>query len=102
MIRIKKGDQVKILSGKDKGKTGKVIGLVSDGTRILVEGINLVKKRMRPKKQGQKGETVNVARSLHASNVMLVCPNCKKAARVGSKIDGQEKYRVCKSCEARV
>ena len=74
-MRIKKGDQVKIISGKDRGKTGTVLKVLSENNRISIEGINSYKKRMRPKKQGQKGETVTVVRPLHASNVLLLCKN---------------------------
>ena len=101
-MKIKKGDQVKIISGKDRGKSGKVIGVFSKDSRISVEGINLYKKRVRPTKQGQKGETVIVPRPLSASNVMIICSNCKKAARVGFRVEEKEKVRLCKKCGARV
>lgn len=105
-MKIKKGDQVKIISGKDKGKTGKTLRVFGKESKVSVEGINLYKKRVRPKQQGQKGETVLVPRPFSASKAMLVCPNCKKAVRVGFRVEGdgkmKEKIRYCKKCGARV
>jgi large subunit ribosomal protein L24 len=99
MLRIKKGDQVKILAGKDSGKTGSVLSVLSDG-RVVVEGLNLVNKRMRPKQQGKTGEMVKIPQPVNASNVLLVCKNCKKAARVGFRSLDSKKVRYCKKCEA--
>ncbi len=97
---IKKGDKVKILSGKDRGKTANVIKTYPAEMRISVEGINVYKKRRRPTKQGQKGETVNVVRPMPASKVMLVCKNCGKPTRIGHRLEGNRKVRVCRKCEA--
>jgi len=99
-MKIKKGDQVKILNGKDRGKTGKVLSASPREEKITIEGLNLVKKRVRPKKQGQKGETVNVPRPIMASRVALICKSCDRAVRVGFRIEGKEKVRVCKKCNA--
>ncbi|MFH1246497.1 MAG: 50S ribosomal protein L24 [Candidatus Liptonbacteria bacterium] len=101
-MRIKKGDTVRIMIGKDRGKSGKVLSVAPDEARLIVDGINLSKKRSRPKKQGEKGETVLVPRPLRASNVMIVCSNCKRAVRIGMKLEGAEKFRYCKHCEARI
>lgn len=101
-MRIKKGDQVKILAGRDRGKIGKVTAVLIEAGRITVEGMNTAKKRMKPRKQGQKGETIAIAHPLQESNVMLVCPNCKKATRIGARVEGKEKYRFCKKCDARI
>lgn len=101
-MKIKKGDTVKILRGKDRGKTGPVLHAFPTELRVTVEGANLMKKRVRPKRQGQKGETVLVPRSLAISNVMLICPSCKKPTRVGSRMEGETKVRFCKKCDARV
>lgn len=100
-MKLKKGDQVKIISGKERGKSGSVLRVFPAESRITVEGINLYKKRTRPKQQGQKGETVMVARPFAASNAMLICSNCKKPARVGFGTEGKEKMRICKKCGAR-
>jgi large subunit ribosomal protein L24 len=101
-MKIRKGDNVMIMSGKDRGKSGKVLRVLPKMDKVLVEGFNLAKKAMRPKKQGQKGEIVSVARPLHASNVMILCGSCKKAARVGYKMEGEQKVRYCKNCSAHI
>jgi large subunit ribosomal protein L24 len=105
-MKIKKGDQVKIISGKDRGKTGAVISVSVKDSKVTVEGANLYKKRVRPTKQGQKGETVTVSRPFSASNAMIICSNCKKASRVGFRIEGSAKsgvkVRYCKKCEAKI
>ncbi|MEK7512772.1 MAG: 50S ribosomal protein L24 [Patescibacteria group bacterium] len=99
-MRIKKGDTVKIIAGKDRGKTGKVQHIDRDGDRISVEGLNLFKKHVRPRRQGEKGEVVQVVRPMRISNVMLVCPSCVKPTRVGARFENDRKVRVCKKCNA--
>ena len=101
-MKIKKGDTVKIMRGKDRGKTGKVLHSLPADEKIVVEGLNVVKKRSRPKRQGQKGETVLVPRPLYASNVMLICTNCKNPTRVGLRMDGERHVRYCKKCKATI
>ena len=97
-MKLKKGDNVKVLSGKDRGKTGKVLAVFYDDAKILVEGVNLFKKHRRPKKQGEKGEVVTVPRPLHMGKVALVCGSCGKATRIGMRIEGEKKSRYCKKC----
>lgn len=97
-MKIHKGDTVKIISGKDRGKSGKVIKVLSDRNAIIVDGINTFKKHRRPKKQGEKGEIVTVVRPFAVSNAMLICSSCKEATRVGYKIEGEKKFRYCKKC----
>ena len=99
-MNLKKGDNVMVITGKDKGRTGTVQRVLTADDRVLVKDINTVKKRTRPTRQGEKGQTVTVARSLHVSNLMLVCKNCKKPTRVGYRRDGDNKVRYCKQCEA--
>lgn len=99
-MHIKKGDQVKIIAGKDRGKTGTVAKVFPEKERVVVDGINMYKKRVRPKRQGEKGESVLIAFPLKASNVMLVCSNCKKPSRVGARKEGEKKMRYCKKCGA--
>lgn len=99
---IKKGDKVQIIAGIDKGKTGKVIKVISVSParhRLLVEGIQLVKKHQRPKKQGEKGEIISFPRSLDISNALLICSNCGKASRIGRKLEGDKKVRYCRKCK---
>ena len=99
-MNIKKGDTVKMLSGTDRGKTGTVLKVFPEDNRATVEGMNLYKKRVRPKTQNQKGETVLVPRPVFASNIMLVCGSCKNAARTGYRMDERKKERFCKKCKA--
>ena len=99
-MNIKKGDQVKIITGKDRGKTGKVIKVFLEENKITVEGVNLYKKRVRPRKTRQKGEVVLVARPLAGSNVMLVCSACGKPTRVGHRRERDQGVRYCKKCKA--
>ena len=97
-MKIKKGDTVLISAGKDRKKTGKVIEVFPKDRRIMVEGINIVKKHVKPKRSGEKGQRVEVPRPFSVSNVKLICPRCKSAVRVGFKIIDKRKYRVCKKC----
>lgn len=97
-MKIKKGDNVKIIVGKDKNKTGKVLKVLPDKNKLLLEGLNLYKKHVRPKTQEEKGQTVSVPRPIDASNVMLVCSSCDKAVRVGYRTEDGNKIRFCKKC----
>ncbi len=99
-MKIHKGDIVQVMVGKDRGKNGKVLNVDTAESRVLVEGLNMVKKHMRPKKQGEKGEIVSLPRPLNVSKVMLVCPSCKEPVRVGFQIDNAAKRRICRSCKA--
>jgi large subunit ribosomal protein L24 len=99
-MNIKKGDTVKILSGTDRSKTGKVLRVYPESARLTVEGMNLYKRRVKPKTQGQKGETVLVARPMASSKAMIVCQSCKKATRVGYRVHEGSKERFCKKCQA--
>lgn len=89
-----------MMRGKDAGKTGAVLRVDSDARKLVVEGLNMAKKNMRPKKQGQKGEVVAIPRAIDISNAMLVCKNCKAPARMGVRREGEKKVRVCKKCDA--
>jgi large subunit ribosomal protein L24 len=100
LLDIKKGDQVKIITGKDKGKEGRVLRVLPKRDRVLVEALNMYKKRMKPKKQGEKGQMIDLPRPLTRSNLMLVCKSCKKATRVGYRVEGDIKTRICKKCQA--
>ena len=89
---------MKIMAGKDKGKTGKVAKVIPSKEKIIVEGMNIKKKNIRPKKQGQKGHIAQISAPFYASNAMIVCSSCGKAARTGYKMEGEKKIRVCKKC----
>lgn len=98
-MKIKKGDKIIVISGKDKGKTGKVVNVLSDILKIIVEGINIKKKHMRPKKEGQKGQIIQMAAPISVSNVKLICTKCEKPVRVGYKfLENKNKVRICKKC----
>ncbi len=107
-MKILKGDNVLIISGKDRGKTGKVLNAFPAESRIVVEGVNIAKKSQRPKKQGQKGQIISIPKPISVSNAKLVCPKCGKAARVGYKAVVDEKgkknksARACKKCSAEI
>ena len=97
-MNIRKNDNVKMLSGKDRGKTGKVLFVFPEENQIVVEGLNKVARHQRARKQGQKGQIVHKERAVDVSNVMLVCKSCGKPTRLGRKIEGDRKVRVCKKC----
>ena len=97
-MKIKKGDTVLIISGKDRTKTGKVLNVFRSAGTVIVEGLNLRKKHIRPKRSGEKGQTIQVPVPLNVSNVKLICSKCGKAARTGYKKEGDKKYRICKKC----
>ncbi len=96
--RIKKGDTVKVLLGKDNGKEGKVVLVNTKVGRVMVEGMNIFKRHVK-KMQGVEGGIIDLPKSLNISNVAIVCPKCKKATRVGIRVTGTEKIRVCKKCD---
>ncbi len=101
-MKLKKGDTVLIISGKDKGRTAKILkSLVKEG-KILVEGINLKKKHIKPKKEGEKGQVLSIAAPLDASDVKFICPKCGKATRLGYRINNDKKNRICKKCQSEV
>jgi large subunit ribosomal protein L24 len=101
-MKIKTNDTVKILSGKDKGKQGKVLDVVSSASKILVEGINLAKKHNRPRKSGEKGQIISIPRPISVSSVKIICPKCGAAARVGYKVTEGGKLRICKKCHQEI
>ena len=100
MQKIKKNDIVQIIKGKDRGKQGKVISIIEDGARAIVEGLNLYKKHKRQSRQDQKGGIISIEMPVAVSNLMLFCKHCSKPSRVGAMIlkDGS-KSRFCKSCK---
>lgn len=90
-----------MVTGKDKGKNAKVLKIL--GSKVLVEGINLYKKHQRAKQAGKKGQLVERAMPLHASNVALYCDKCKKGVRVGTNVDSNgKKMRICRSCKGNI
>jgi len=101
-MKIHKNDNVMAISGKDRGKTGKVLRVFPKTNKVVIEGINIRKKHSRPKKQGQKGQIIQIPAAMDASNVMLVCSACNKPRRAGYKIFENKRTRVCKNCGSEI
>ena len=97
-MNIKKDDKVVVLSGKDKGKQGKVLVAEPKAGKVIVEGVNVATKHKKPQKQGEDGGIIKVETPIYVSKVQLVCPKCGKGTRVGYKVTGDKKVRVCKKC----
>ena len=98
-MKLKKGDTVLVISGKDRGKKGKILRALPKRERVMVEGVNLIKKHQKPKKTGEKGQIVEMSALIDISNVKLICSKCNQATRLGYKIVDNRKYRVCKKCD---
>ncbi len=99
-MNIKKGDTIVVLSGKDRGKKGKVLGTVPGTSKVVAEKINMVTCHMKPKKQGEEGGIVRREAAIASCKVQVVCPKCGKGTRVAHKIENGKSVRVCKHCGA--
>jgi large subunit ribosomal protein L24 len=98
-LDIRKNDTVMVVAGDDKGKKGRVLSLMASESRVVVEGLNMIKKHLKPSKQQQQGGIIEKEAPLHRSNVMLVCPKCSKPTKIGNKIlENGKKIRDCKQC----
>jgi large subunit ribosomal protein L24 len=98
-MKIKSGDKVIMLAGKDKGKSGKVMQVMTEDDRIVVEGLNLMIKHQKPRKSGEKGQRIQFPGAVKISKTALVCPKCGKPTRVGYKVEDKKKSRICKKCK---
>lgn len=98
-MKVKKGDTILVISGKDKGKVAKILKSLPKERKVLVEGVNLKKKHVKPKRQGEKGQIVQVPAALEVSNIKIICPKCGKATRIGYKVEKGVKSRICKKCQ---
>ena len=96
-FKLKKEDTVQIITGKDKGKRGRVLKILRGKDRIVVEGINLVKKAQKRRKQQDRGGIAEIEAAIHSSNLMIICKKCGPT-RIGYKIEGDQKIRVCRKC----
>jgi large subunit ribosomal protein L24 len=96
-FKIRKDDTVEIIAGKDKGKRGNIIRVIRDKDRVIVAGANIVKKAMKKRSQQDRGGIAEIEAPIHVSNVMIVCKKCGPT-RIGYKIDGSKKIRVCRKC----
>jgi len=99
-MKIKINDQVKVLSGKDRAKVGKVVQVFPRTAQVVVEGVNIMKKHLRSRKASDKGQVVELAAPLAVGKVMLICPKCGQSARVGYQVSKDSKQRVCHKCHA--
>jgi large subunit ribosomal protein L24 len=101
-FRIKRGDTVQVIQGKEAGKKGKVLHVLETKERVMVERVNFIKRHVRPSKKLPQGGVIEREASMHISNVQLVCPSCGQPARVGVRKDGDQKVRYCKKCNVQV
>ena len=101
-LSIKTGDTVVVLSGKDKGKQGKVLSVMPEAKKVVVEKINVATKHQKPRQQGEQGGIVKKEAPIYACKVMRVCPKCGKPTRPASKVSGDKRVRVCKKCGAEI
>ena len=99
-MNIRKDDKVIVLSGKDKGKEGKVLSADPKAGKVIVEGVNVASKHVKPRKQGDQGGIIKMETPIYACTVMVVCPKCGKATRVAHKLENGKNVRVCKKCGA--
>lgn len=97
-FRIRKNDTVQVLAGKDKGKRGAVVRILPDKDAVIVSGVNIVKKAMKKRSQQDQGGIAEVEAPLNISNVAIVCKKCGRPVKIGYKIDGDKKVRVCRKC----
>ncbi len=103
MLKIRKGDRVKVLRGKDRGKVGRVLKVLTHKNRVVVEGINIVKKHMRRRSEAEPGGIREIPSSIHISNVNLFCPNCNRAVKFATQIlPDRSKIRICKRCKKQI
>ncbi|MCP6718137.1 MAG: 50S ribosomal protein L24 [Patescibacteria group bacterium] len=101
-MKIKKGDKVLVVSGKDKGKKGKILKAFPIERKVLIESVNLKKRHQKPKKTGSKGQIIQKPAPIDISNVKIICSKCNKPARVGYKVINNKKYRICKKCNKQI
>lgn len=101
-MKLKKGDKIVIITGKDKGREGSIDRLYPKQHKILVGGVNIVKKHIQKTDQTPQGGVIEIPRPFPVSNALLICPKCKKKTRVGYKEDGGRKIRICKRCKSNI
>ena len=101
-MSIKKDDLVVVLSGKDAGKQGKVLETQPSTGKVIVEGVNIVSRHTKPRRQGEEGGIIKKEAPIYACKVQRVCPKCGKPTRIGHKVEGDKKVRVCKKCGAEI
>lgn len=101
-LNIKRGDTVKVITGVDKGKDGKVMSVNPETGRIVVQNVNMVTRHTKPRRQGQEGGRLSKEGTINVSNVMIVCPRCNKPTRIGHMEEAGKKFRACKKCGKKI
>ncbi len=101
-MKLKTGDKIIIIAGKDKGKTGKIVKVLSKENKIVLDGLNMMKKHQRPRKSGEKGSMVDMSMPIHASNVMILDPKTGKGTRIGKKKVGNKMVRIARKSNQEV
>lgn len=101
-MKLRKGDNAVMLSGKDRGKTAKVIATFPEMHKVILEGLNMIKRHTKARQQGKAGQIISKERPVAVSSVALVCKNCGKPTRIGYKIEGDTKNRICKKCKTNI
>ena len=101
-MKLKKGDNVEILAGNDKGKKSEIIEVLPKANKVIVKDVNIKKKATKPRNANETGGIISREFPINASNVAVVCPGCKKPAKIGYKIDGDKKVRICRSCKTEI
>lgn len=101
-MKLKKGDEVMVVRGKDKGKKGKIEKVKTSENTVLIPGVNLYKRHKKSRLQNKPSEIIEITKPFPVENVALICPNCHKRTRVGYKIENKEKIRICKKCNKKI
>ena len=101
-MKLKKGDNVIVMTGKDKGKKGNIVRVFPTQNKVIVEGVNIIKKHQRPRKSGEKGQIMNVTMPIHVSNVMIIDPKTGKGSRIGKKKVGDKMVRVTRKSDQEI
>lgn len=101
-MKIRKGDKVQVMAGKDKGKSGVIERVIREDNKVVIDGVNIKKKHQKGMKKGEKGQLIEIAMPIDASNVMLIDPKTKKPTRVGFKVEGGKKVRIARKSGAEV
>ncbi len=101
-MKLKKGDKVKIIAGKDKGRDGVIDKVYSKVNKVIINGVNVYKKHIKKNEQMPQGGVVDLPRPMDTAKIMLICPKCGKQTRVGYKEESGKKIRFCKSCESKI
>jgi len=101
-MKVKKGDNVQIISGNDKGKTGEVLRVIPKEEKVIVKGVNVRKNHVKPKKKGDEGGILSIEGAIPSCKVNVICPKCNKPTRIGYEKEKDEKVRICKKCKAKI